>query len=328
MKRILHSIIKWFANDNQYDPEANYSTKIDWLRAMPFILLNLSCLLVFYVGFSWVAFSVAAFLWFIRVFSIGAFYHRYFSHRTYKANRFWQFIFAVMGNSSAQRGPLWWAAHHRHHHVASDEPEDAHSPIQHGFWWSHMGWFLSEKNYHYNRTRVADLAKFPELVFLDKYDGLVPMLLGLSLFCLGAYLNHFHPGLHTNGFQLTVWGFSISTIAVFNTTVLINSVSHVWGSKRFKTKDNSHNSFLLAMLTLGEGWHNNHHHYPSTARQGFKWWEIDITYYILKLMEKLHIVSHVRNVPKEILSKNLMKDMHDDAMTICVPLGAMNETSH
>jgi stearoyl-CoA desaturase (delta-9 desaturase) len=190
----------------------------------------------------------------------------------------------------------------------SDEPEDAHSPVQHGFLWSHVGWFLSEKNYYYNPAKVSDLAKFPELVFLDRFDSLVPILLGVSLFCVGVLLHHVAPALGTSGSQMLIWGFCISTVAVFHTTVTINSVSHTFGSKRFKTKDNSHNSFIMALLTLGEGWHNNHHHYPSSTCQGFMWWEIDITYYILKLMEKLHIVSDVRGVPKAILEKNLLKD--------------------
>ncbi len=308
MRQLARSVVKWFANDNLFCPQTSYANKIDWIRALPFILLNLSCLFVFVVGFSGVALTVALVLWFVRVFSIGAFYHRYFSHRTYKANRFWQFIFAILGASAVQRGPLWWASHHRHHHVVSDQPDDAHSPIHHGFLWSHVGWFLSEKNYYYNPEHVKDLAKYPELVFIDRYDSLIPTILGVSLFCLGSLLNYLAPSLGTSGFQMLIWGFCISTVAVFNTTVTINSISHLFGRRRFETKDNSHNSFILGLLTLGEGWHNNHHHYPASTRQGFMWWEIDITYYILKLMEKLHIISDVRGVPKLILEKNLAKE--------------------
>ncbi|MDR3477276.1 MAG: acyl-CoA desaturase [Gammaproteobacteria bacterium] len=307
MKETLQSLHKWFTNQNLYDETVAIPDKIDWVRALPFILLNLSCLLVFCVGFSWVAFTTALALYFIRVFSIGAFYHRYFSHRAYKANRFWQFIFAVMGASAAQRGPLWWATHHRQHHMFADTKEDPHSPIQHGFLWSHTGWFLSKKNYYYNAERVTDLTRYPELVFLDRYDGLVPAVLALSLFLVGVLLNHVAPSLGTTGSQMLVWGFSISTIAVFHTTVSINSISHRFGKRRFQTKDNSHNSWILALLTLGEGWHNNHHHYPAAARQGFMWWEIDITFYMLKLLEKLHIIKDLRGVPKIILEKNLVQ---------------------
>jgi stearoyl-CoA desaturase (delta-9 desaturase) len=305
MKAIYQSLIKWVANQNLYDPEIKYPDKIDWLRALPFILLNLSVVAVFWVGFSWVALTTALILWVTRVFSIGAFYHRYFSHRTYKANRFWQFIFAIMGATAVQRGPLWWATHHRQHHMYADEYEDAHSPVKHGFLWSHIGWFMSKKHYYYNPERVKDLARFPELVFLDRFDSLVPLLLATSLFVAGVLMHRYAPGLGTTGWQMFIWGFSISTIAVFHTTVSINSISHRWGKRRFQTKDNSRNSLFLALLTLGEGWHNNHHHYPGTARQGFMWWEVDITFYVLKLMERLRIISDVRGVPKTILDKNL-----------------------
>jgi stearoyl-CoA desaturase (delta-9 desaturase) len=281
---------------------------VDWLRTLPFIALNLSCLLVIWVGFSWVAASVALGLYFLRVFSIGAFYHRYFSHRTFKTNRFWQMIFAILGLSAAQRGPLWWAAHHRQHHLCADQESDAHSPLHHGFWWSHLGWFMSKKNYYYNPERIKDFSKFPELVFLDRFDNVVPLLLGVLLFLVGVLLQHFKPTLGTSGLQMVVWGFSISTVAVFHTTVSINSLSHQFGKRRYHTGDTSRNNIFLAILTLGEGWHNNHHHYPAAARQGFLWWEIDITYYLLKLLEKIGIIWDVRDVPHSILRKNLITD--------------------
>jgi len=306
MIRIWQTIRKWIANENHYDPHIHYPDTIDWLRAAPFILVNLGCLCVFWVGFSWTAFITALVLYLVRVFSIGAFYHRYFSHKTYQTNRIWQFIFALIAASSAQRGPLWWAAHHREHHLHADEPSDAHSPVQHGFWWSHMGWFMSKKHYYYNPDRVRDLARYPELVFLDRYDSLVPTFLFVSLFLSGLLLQLYAPQLGTTAGQMLVWGFCISTIALFHTTVSINSLSHVFGNKRFITKDNSRNNFFLALVTLGEGWHNNHHHYPATARQGFLWWEIDITYYLLKGLEKLGIIHDVKNVPKAVLEKNLV----------------------
>lgn len=306
MKKIWRIVCRWFANENRYDLYANEPERIDWVRSIPFILVNLGCLMVFWVGFSWVAFLTALFLYFIRLFSIGAFYHRYFSHRTYKTNRFWQFIFASIAASSAQRGPLWWASHHRQHHTCADEPADAHSPVQHGFWWSHMGWFMSKKHYHYNPARVQDLSKYPELVFLDRYDSVVPTFLFIALLATGWLLKIFAPELGTGPGQMLVWGFCISTIALFHTTVTINSLSHVFGRRRFNTKDNSRNNWFLALLTLGEGWHNNHHHFPGTARQGFMWWEIDVTYYILKLLEKMGIIWDVRGLPKSVLKKDLL----------------------
>jgi stearoyl-CoA desaturase (delta-9 desaturase) len=306
MTDVFRTLRKWISNKNEFDPAIQYPNQIDWLRALPFILLNLSCLIVIWAGFSWVAFITALVLYFVRVFSIGAFYHRYFSHRTFKTNRFFQFIFAILGASAVQRGPLWWATHHRQHHMVADQEEDAHSPIRHGFLWSHIGWFMSKRHYYYNPERVSDLARFPELVFLDRFDSLVPLLLLFSLLAVGSLLHHFHPALGTSAVQMAVWGFSISTIAVFHTTVSINSLSHQFGKRRFHTKDNSRNNLFLALLTLGEGWHNNHHHYPASARQGFMWWEIDITYYVLKIMERMSIISDVRGVPKLILEKNLV----------------------
>jgi stearoyl-CoA desaturase (delta-9 desaturase) len=306
MKQIWRSISRWVTTDSVYNPEMVYSDKIDWLRAVPFIMVNLACLGVFWVGMSTVAVTTALVLYVVRVFSIGAFYHRYFSHRAYKTNRFWQFIFAIMGNSAAQRGPLWWATHHRQHHMHADQENDAHSPLQHSLIWSHMGWFLANKNYYYNPERVTDLTRYPELVFLDRHDSLVPILLGLTLFCTGVALNHFVPSLGTSGMQMFIWGFCVSTIAVFHTTVSINSLGHKFGKRRYQTKDNSHNNWFLALLTLGEGWHNNHHHFPSSVRQGFMWWEIDVTFYVLKLMEKLRMIHELRTVPAPLLERNLV----------------------
>jgi stearoyl-CoA desaturase (delta-9 desaturase) len=306
MRSLLQIPLKWVSSENNYNPEANYPNQVDWVRTIPFIFLNLACLLVFVVGFSWVAFITALVLYVVRIFFIGAFYHRYFSHKTYQTTRFWQFIFALVSGCCIQRGPLWWAAHHRQHHMCSDEPIDAHSPVHHGFWWSHMGWFMSKKHFHYNPDRVKDLARYPELVFLDRYDILMPTVLFISLFTAGLLLRMYLPEWGTGPGQMLVWGFCISTIALFHTTVTINSLSHVVGKKRFKTKDNSRNNIFLALLTLGEGWHNNHHHYPATARQGFMWWELDITYYMLKLMEKMGMIWDVRGVPKSVLQRDLV----------------------
>ncbi|MBA3709121.1 MAG: fatty acid desaturase, partial [Planctomycetes bacterium] len=254
--------------------------RIDWMRCYPFLLLHLACLTVFLVGWSWVAVGVCVALYVLRMHAITGWYHRYFSHRTFKTNRFWQFVWAAIGNSSSQRGPLWWAAHHRHHHRYSDEPEDIHSPKQRGFWWSHMAWFLTKTNFRSNMEMVPDLAKFPELVWLDRFDSLMPIILGFSCFGLGVALQHWAPGLGTSGAQMLVWGFVISTVVTAHATFTINSLSHVFGSRRYETSDTSRNNLLLALLTLGEGWHNNHHHYQSTVRQGFRWYEIDVTWYL------------------------------------------------
>lgn len=307
MKLLINLLRRWILNENHYTPQTCAKHEIDWPRAIPFILLNLSCLLVFYVNFSKIAIITGIGLYFIRLFAISAFYHRYFSHKAFQTNRFWQFIFAVIAGTAVQRGPLWWAAHHRKHHMVSDASEDAHSPVQHGFWWSHVGWFLSKKYYNYNPAQVQDLLRYPELVFLERCDIMMPTLLLMALGLAGYLLQIYYPELHTGISEMVIWGFSVSSVVLFNTTVLINSLCHVYGSKRYNTPDNSKNNLLFALLTLGEGWHNNHHQYPVSARQGFMWWEIDITYYIIKLMELIGMVWNVRPVPKSVLSKNLVK---------------------
>ncbi|MGD0502743.1 MAG: acyl-CoA desaturase [Steroidobacteraceae bacterium] len=259
--------------------------------------MHAACLAVIWVGVSWIALVVAVALYVLRMFAITGFYHRYFSHRTFKTTRFGQFIFGLLGASAVQRGPIWWAAHHRHHHVYSDKPEDVHSPIQHGFFWSHMGWFMSHKHFVADLSRVKDLLKYPELRFLDRYDVVVPACLGVGVFLLGVLLKHAAPGLHTTGWQMLVWGFFISTVAVYHGTYTINSLSHVFGRQRYNTGDGSRNNPWLALITLGEGWHNNHHHYPASVRQGFYWWEFDITFYMLKLMSFVGVIWDLKPVP-------------------------------
>ena len=212
-------------------------------------------------------------------------------------------MFAVWGASAVQRGALWWAGHHRHHHRHSDQETDAHSPGRKGFWWAHLGWFACAKNFRTDYSRVRDFAKFPELVFLNRFDSLVPAALAVGLFGTGCLLERFAPGLGTNGLQLLVWGFFISTTALFHFTCSINSLAHIIGRKRFATHDESRNSLLLALVTLGEGWHNNHHHYMNSARQGFFWWEIDVTFYALKVLERLGLIWDLRPVPAAVYDR-------------------------
>ena len=299
IREVFQLPLRWI--DNQATPVHIGPNKIDWARIIPFIGIHLACLGVFFVGYSAFALGLAVFLHALRVFAITGFYHRYFSHKTFKTNRFWQFIFAVIGLMAIQRGPLWWAAHHRDHHLVSDQEEDAHSPVQHGFLWSHVGWFLSKKYFHHNPSRIQDFNRFPELRFLDRFDVVVPILFGIGLYTLGEYLKVNSPQLHTSGLQLFIWGFCISTVCVFHATFTINSLSHCFGSRPHKTKDNSRNNLFLALLSFGEGWHNNHHFYPASVRQGFKWWQIDITYYLLLALEKFRIIKELRLPPASLV---------------------------
>ncbi len=304
IRRVAIALARWIDTSAGGEPNPNAIQETDWLRVIPYAAVHLMCLGVIWVGWSPVALAVAIAMYFIRMFAITGFYHRYFSHRTFKTSRAAQFIFAMAGNSSAQRGPLWWASHHRLHHQRSDEPADVHSPVQHGFIWSHIGWITSESNFATHMKVVRDFARFPELKFLDRYDVVVPTATGFAMYGLGAMLAHFFPGLHTGGGQMLVWGFFISTVVLAHGTFTINSLAHVFGRRRYETGDDSRNSFTLAMVTLGEGWHNNHHHYPAAARQGFFWWEIDITYYGLKVLSFFGIIWDLRPVPAHLLGED------------------------
>ena len=300
---VAASVLRWFDTSADTRVDDGDADRIDLVRALPFVALHLGCVAVLWVGVSTTALLVALALYLVRMFAITGFYHRYFSHRTFRASRAMQFAFAVIGASSVQRGPLWWAAHHRHHHVHADDAQDLHSPRVHGFWRSHMGWFLTRRAFATDLTRVPDLARFPELRWLDRFDIVVPVALMVALYALGALLERVAPGLGTSGAQLVVWGFVVSTVALFHVTVTINSLAHRFGSRRFATRDDSRNNALLALLTLGEGWHNNHHFFPGTARQGFFWWEVDITWYGLRLLAALGLVHDLKPVPAWVRAK-------------------------
>lgn len=301
---LLKTVASWFDNHLAYQMiKDKQSNQVAWSRIIPFILLHLACGLVWFVGYSDVALLVAMGLYLIRMFAITGFYHRYFSHKSFKTFRPIQFLFAFIGASAAQRGPLWWAAHHRHHHAKSDTSNDPHSPRYQGFIASHMGWFLRSHNFNTHMERIRDLVSYPELRFIDRFDVIAPLSLMVTLYLSGTWLAAEYPQLHTNGFQLLVWGFAISTVLLYHMTFTVNSLAHLWGKRRFNTSDDSRNNFFIALFTLGEGWHNNHHHFPGAARQGFYWWEIDFTYYLLKIMSWTGLVWDLKKVPALITAK-------------------------
>lgn len=304
MRQNLRTLRHWFDTEATGEPfDLARADRIDWLRAAPFVALHVGCLGAIWTGVSPVALTVAGALYALRMFALTAFYHRCFSHRTFRASRGVQFVFAALGASCVQRGPLWWAAHHRNHHREADTLRDPHSPGIHGFLWSHMGWFLTPRAFRTDLTRVPDLAKFPELRWLDRYDIAVPVALAAALYALGALLGHAAPQLHTSAAQMLVWGFLISTVVLFHATVTINSLAHRFGSRRFETRDDSRNNVWLALITFGEGWHNNHHRFPGSARQGFLWWEIDLTWYGLELMAALGLVQRLKPLPTRVLER-------------------------
>jgi len=302
VSRVFTLLINWFDTDYRTEDPAVLRARpdrIEWVRCIPFAVLHLGCLGVLWTGWSWFAVGFAVLMYLVRMFAVTGFLHRYFSHRTFSTSRPWQFVIALWTGTCVQRGALWWAYTHRHHHAHSDDEDDKHSPRQHGFLWSHIGWITSSKNFPTDYRRVKDLARFPELVFLNRFDTLVPILFAVAVFFLGHWLGRVWPQLGTSGFQLLVWGFFISTTALFHGTACINSMAHVWGRKRYDTGDDSRNSFLLSLITLGEGWHNNHHRHMGCVRQGFYWWEIDITYYLLKAMSWTGLIWDLRAVPSE-----------------------------
>ena len=296
----VRSVICWFDSSakNYTEAETSRQYSVDWLRLIPYTGMHVMCLGVLWVGWSPVAVAVAAGLYAVHMFAVTAFYHRYFSHRSYKTSRFMQFVFAVVGSSCVQRGPIWWAARHRHHHRHSDEEADVHSPVRHGLYWSHFGWITSKRAYNYDVKAVPDLIKYPELRFIDRFDNLVPLLEAVALYLFGVFLAS--QGYSTSGWQMLIWGFFISTIVCAHATFTINSLTHLWGSKRYSSSDESRNNLALALLTFGEGWHNNHHYYPGAVRQGFYWWEIDLTYYGLWIMSKLGLIWNLNRVPETV----------------------------
>jgi stearoyl-CoA desaturase (Delta-9 desaturase) len=234
-----------------------------------------------------VALAVALYL--VRMFAITGAYHRYFSHRSFKTSRGFQFLLALLGTTATQKGPLWWASAHRLHHKYSDTERDLHSPKQRGFWYSHMGWWLSGAHEEARYEHIQDFAKYPELRFLDRWHW-------IGVFGLMAATGAF-------GFDAYLWGYVVSTCFLAHGTFTINSLAHVFGSRRYETSDTSRNNGLLALITLGEGWHNNHHHYQSSARQGFYWWELDITYYTLKALSWVGLVWDIREPPQRVLDE-------------------------
>ncbi|UII28463.1 acyl-CoA desaturase [Fulvivirga maritima] len=276
-------------------------------QEIAFALVHLMPLAAIWTGVTLFDWIVCAFLYFFRMFWVTGGYHRYFSHKSYKTSRWFQFVIAFMAQTSVQKGALWWAAHHRHHHRYSDTPADPHSMKLYGFWYSHIGWIIGPDFKETDYKTIGDYAKYPELVWLNKYHVVPPIVLALVVTMLGAWVNGGSPLLMFthHGLSTLFIGFFLSTVILYHGTFTINSIMHKFGKQRYESGDESKNSLWLALLTLGEGWHNNHHYYQVAARNGFFWWEIDITFYGLKMLSWLGLIWDLRGVPKHILhSKN------------------------
>lgn len=268
--------------------------RVNWLHSIPFLAVHATPLLIIFTGVTARAVVLAIVLFWTRMFFITAGYHRYFAHRSYKLARVPQFLMAFGATTAAQKGPLWWAGHHRDHHSFSDTDRDVHSPLK-GFWWSHVGWILCDKYGEAPEHRIRDFAKYPELRFLDRFDFIGPWMLAITCFLVA-------------GWSGLVVGFFCSTIVCWHATFTVNSLAHVFGRRRYATEDTSRNSALIAVLTMGEGWHNNHHYYQASARQGFTWWEWDPTFYVLRVLSWVGIVRDLKVPPERVFTSNRIAD--------------------
>ena len=264
------------------------------ISSIPFVLVHVLPILTIFTGFGWHDWQILLWTYWVRMFFITAGYHRYFAHRAFRTNRVFQFILAFGGLTATQKGPLWWAGHHRLHHRYTDTVQDAHSPIK-GVLFSHVGWILATRSDATPTESIADFNKFPELRFLNRNDWLGPWALAVACYFWG-------------GWSGLLVGYFLSTVMLWHGTFLVNSMSHLMGSRRYATADSSRNNAFVAFFTLGEGWHNNHHHIQSSARQGFKWWEFDVTFYVLKLLSYLHIVTDLRKPNAKMLRTALISE--------------------
>ena len=263
--------------------------RIHWPYVVPFALVHVVAIAgVLWISVSWRALVLCAGMNYVRMFGLAVGYHRYFAHRTFRTSRVGQFLLALLASTAAQKGPLWWAGHHRNHHRHSDTELDVHSPSLRGFWWAHVGWIFCQKYDATDFDVINDFAKYPELRWLDKYALLPPVLLAVGLWLSFSWVGLF-------------WGFFFSTVVLWHGSFTVNSLMHVWGSRRYLTPDTSRNNWPLVFVTLGENWHNNHHHYQASASQGFFWWEIDFGYYGIKVLSWLGLVWDVRTPPKRVL---------------------------
>ena len=260
------------------------------IGTLPFWAMHATALIgVIATGWSWSGAALAIGMYFAGMFFVTGGYHRYFAHRTYKTSRWFQFVLALGASATAQKGVLWWAANHRHHHRHSDTPEDIHSPVQSGFWWSHLGWIIVRD---YDATRwdnIKDFARFPELRWLNRFHLVPSIALALAMFFFGS------------GWHSLLWGYFVPVTVLWHGTFTINSLSHVFGRRRYPTSDDSRNNWLLALITMGEGWHNNHHHYMNSANQGFRWYEVDMTFYVLRGLQACRLIHDVRRAPQHIV---------------------------
>ena len=300
---MISSLSKWVCPPPEtFEKPDHTKDRVEWFRCVPYILIHLGALLVFFSPFAWPCLIILLISYSARMFAITAFYHRYFSHRTFHTSRLVQFLGAFVACASGQRGPLWWAAHHRLHHRHSDTEHDSHSPHHKNFLWSHTLWFMTDYALPTFLKEIPDWVKFKELRFINRYDWIAVVFLALGCYFLGEWAA-FEALTGMNGLSMLAWGFFLPTVLLYHATFSVNSLTHMFGKKKFDTGDESRNNWFVSIITFGEGWHNNHHFFPGSARQGFAPWEIDPTYYILRLMSAFGLVSNLRPVPSWVKEK-------------------------
>ncbi|MEK9773432.1 MAG: fatty acid desaturase [Opitutae bacterium] len=300
---MISSLSKWVCPPPEtFDKPDPSQDRVEWFRCVPYILIHLGALLVFFTPFAWACLPVLLLSYSVRMFAITAFYHRYFSHRTFTTSRLVQFLGAFIACASGQRGPLWWAAHHRLHHRHSDTEHDSHSPHHKNFLWSHTLWFMTDYALPTFLKEIPDWVKYKELRFINRYDWIAVILLALGCFLLGEWAV-FEAWTGMNGVSMLAWGFFLPTVLLYHATFSVNSLTHMFGKKKYETGDESRNNWFVSVITFGEGWHNNHHFFPGAARQGFSPGEFDPTYYALRIMALFGLVSNLRPVPAWVKEK-------------------------
>lgn len=264
-----------------------------FLSVLIFWVVQASVVLVFVVPFAWGLVALWAVSHFSRAVGLTLAFHRYFAHRAFQMNRAARFFWAFVGTAAMQKGPLWWAGHHVNHHRFADRDGDPHSPMISGFYYAHIGWFLNDARHDRlepSNPVVRDFSTAPEIAFLDRYHAVPPLMLATTMYLMG-------------GFTWLVWGFCLPTMTLAHATFAINTVNHMFGSRRFDTIDESRNNAITGLFAAGEGWHNNHHRYQRAARNGFYWWEIDLTWYAIRTMAVLGLAWDLQPVPDRIYAE-------------------------
>jgi stearoyl-CoA desaturase (delta-9 desaturase) len=260
------------------------------LGALPYAMVHVLALGWLWTGINARAVACFSVLYVLRVLGVTVGYHRYFSHRAFRTSRGFQFVLALLAECTAQKGVLWYVSHHRFHHRHSDTERDLHSPARRGLFYAHIGWIFDSTD-DTDLTNVRDLAKYPELVWIDRYWLLPPFVLAAA-------------ALVTGGWPTLFFGFFFNTVVTWHLTYTVNSICHRYGSRRLETHEESRNNAAIGLLMFGEGWHNNHHGCARSVRLGFRWWEVDVGYYVIRALAALGVVWGLREPPSHLLSGN------------------------